>query len=65
MPKDILREKCEIFALSETETNVLIYFYCDKLKLWEIANILNYSEIRISQIKKDALNKFSEDSSEN
>ena len=65
MPKDILRDKCEIFKLDEIETNVLIYFYCDKLKLWEIANILNYSEIRISQIKKDALNKFSEDSSEN
>lgn len=58
MNKTILKKKCEMYNLSEIETNVLVYFYCDRLKRWQIGNILNYSEDNISKIKVKALNKF-------
>ena len=35
------------------------YDYVDKLKRWEIGNLLNYSEDMISKIKEKALNKIS------
>lgn len=61
MSKEILENKCKMYNLTEVETSIMIHFYCDKLKLFQIANILNYSEIRVSQIKKEVLNKFNQE----
>ena len=61
MNKDILINKCKLYDLNDIETTIMINFYCDKLKLWQIANVLNYSEIRVAQIKKEILDKFNED----
>lgn len=61
MPKDILENKCKMYNLTDVETKIMIHFYCDKLKLFQIANILNYSEIRVSQIKKVILDKFNQE----
>lgn len=58
MNRDVLTEKCKMYNLNDLETSILIMYYCDKLKRWQIGNILNYSEDRISQIKKSALDKF-------
>lgn len=58
MNKDILIKKCELNNLSDIETQILVSYYCDKLKRWQIGNMLNYSEDRISQIKKEALDKL-------
>ena len=63
MNKTILEEKCKLYNLSEIETKVLIYFYCDRLKRWQIGNILNFSEDNVSKIKAKALNKFKEEPS--
>jgi DNA-directed RNA polymerase specialized sigma subunit len=56
--RSILEKKCKFYNLTELETKVLIYYYCDKLKRWEIGNLLNYSEDMISKIKEKALKKM-------
>lgn len=58
MSKTILEEKCKMYDLTEIETKVLIHYYCDKLKRWQIGNILNFSEDNVSKIKAKALEKF-------
>lgn len=58
MNKQLLIQKCQLYELSEVETQVLILYYCDRLKRWQIGNVLNYSEDNISKIKEKALNKF-------
>ena len=60
--RSILEKKCKLYNLTELETKVLIYYYVDKLKRWEIGNLLNYSEDMISKIKEKALNKISKKS---
>lgn len=62
MNKDVLLNKCKMYDLTEIETQVLTMYYCDKLKRWQIGNVLNYSEDNISKIKEKALNKFKESS---
>lgn len=56
--RSILEKKCKFFNLTELETKILIYYFCDKLKRWEIGNQLGYSEDMISKIKDKALNKL-------
>ena len=56
--RSILEKKCKLYNLTELETKILICYYCDKLKRWEIGNLLNYSEDMISKIKEKALNKI-------
>lgn len=63
MNKTILEEKCKLYNLTDIETKVLIHFYCDRLKRWQIGNILNYSEDNISKIKAKALDKFKKEPS--
>lgn len=63
MNKTILEEKCKLYNLTDIETKILIHFYCDKLKRWQIGNILNYSEDNISKIKAKALDKFKKEPS--
>lgn len=56
--RSILEKKCRLYNLTDLETQILIKFYCDKLKRWEIGNSLGYSEDMISKIKEKALNKI-------
>lgn len=63
MNKKVLEDKCKMFDLSEIETKVLVYYYCDQLKRWQIGNMLNYSEDNISKIKAKALDKFNHEPS--
>lgn len=58
MNKQVLIDKCKMFNLTDVEIQVLTMYYCDKLKRWQIGNVLNYSEDNISKIKEKALNKF-------
>lgn len=58
IPEDILRKKCEMYNLSDIETQVLVLYYCKHLKRWQIGNELGYSEDNISKIKRRALDKF-------
>ena len=58
MKKEVLLTKCHQYNLTDIETKVLVMFYCDKLKRWQIGNLLSYSEDMISKIKKRALDKF-------
>lgn len=62
MNKATLINKCIIYELTDLETQVLTMYYCDRLKRWQIGNVLNYSEDNISKIKEKALNKFRESS---
>lgn len=59
--KSLLIRKCKLYQLSELETKVLIFYFCDKLKRWQIGNLLNYSEETISRIKEKALQKMQND----
>lgn len=56
--RSLLEKKCKFFNLTELETKILVYYYCDKLKRWEIGNKLGYSEDMISKIKDKALLKI-------
>ena len=58
MNKEMLLNKCKMYDLTDVETKVLTMYYCDKLKRWQIGNVLGYSEDNISKIKEKALNKF-------
>lgn len=62
MNKATLVNKCIIYELTDLETQVLTMYYCDRLKRWQIGNVLNYSEDNISKIKEKALKKFRESS---
>lgn len=64
MNKQVLEQKCLMYNLTDIETKVLVYFYCDKLKRWQIGNILSYSEDNISKIKAKALEKFKKEPSQ-
>ena len=58
MDKDLLISKCEQANLSEDETYVLIEYYCNRKKRFEIGMDLGYSEANISKIKEKALSKL-------
>lgn len=61
MKRDTLKQKCEMYGLSEIETEVMLMYYSDKMKRWQIGNKLGYSEDNISKIKKKALDKLSKE----
>lgn len=58
MNKDNLMELCQLNNLGDLETNILIDFYCNKLKLVNISIKYNYSVDNINKLKKKALNKI-------
>jgi DNA-directed RNA polymerase specialized sigma subunit len=49
---------CKWRKLTPIETKVMVLYYCNCLKLWQIGNELNYSQDNISKIKRRALDKF-------
>ena len=58
MNEELLIDKCKELNLSQLETDVLVMFYCRRMKRYEIGIKLNYSEDNISKIKSKALSKF-------
>lgn len=56
-----LKEICNNKYITEQEYTVLKLYYCECKKLWEIANIMQYSDFNISKIKKKALDKLSKE----
>lgn len=50
----------EIFKLTYRERAILAFYYYENLKLYEIANILNLHETRISQILTATITKLKE-----
>lgn len=58
MSKEVLLEKCKICNLTPQETEIMVLFYCDKVKIFKIANKFGYSEANISKIKESILKKF-------
>ncbi|AEM21961.1 RNA polymerase sigma factor WhiG [Brachyspira intermedia PWS/A] len=54
LKKKILETK----KMSEKEKQVLILYYCDDLTLKEIANVLDVSESRISQLHTKAIQQL-------
>ena len=58
MDESILIEKCQAYNLTKLEQDVLVMFYCKRMKRYEIGIKLGYSESNISQIKSKALSKI-------
>lgn len=58
MDKDLLISKCKQANLTEDETYVLVEYYCNRKKRFEIGMDLGYSEANISKIKEKALSKL-------
>lgn len=58
MNKEKLKDICERFELSELETQILTYFYCDRLSLTKISYKIGYSYDNTYLLKKKALNKI-------
>lgn len=58
MNKDLLYKMCADNYLNEEETKLMIYYYCDKMKLDAISIKLNYSEITIKRKKSELLKRL-------
>lgn len=58
MNKDELLKICEMNNLSELETNILTYFYCERLSLTAISYKVNYSYDYVAEIKSKAIKKI-------
>lgn len=61
MNKKVLLNKCKMYNLTEIETKIMVMYYCDKLKRWQIGNVVGYSEDNISKIKEKILKRFQEE----
>lgn len=51
MSKDKLLEICEFNNLTELQTKIMIYFYCDRMSLTAISIKINYSYDFVAQTK--------------
>lgn len=58
MNREELLEKCTACNLTPIETEIMILFYCDNIKIYKIAYKFGYSEANISKIKENILKKF-------
>ena len=58
MNKDLLLDICHMNNLNELETNILIYYYCDRLSISSISYKLNYSYDYIVELKGKILKKI-------
>lgn len=58
MDETELINECKSVNLTKLEQDVLIMFYCKRMKRYEIGIKLGYSESNISQIKSKALSKL-------
>lgn len=60
MNKDKLLEICKLNNLNELETNILTYYYCDRLSLTAISYKLNYSYDYIASLKSKIMKRLNE-----
>lgn len=58
MTNDEFKNICEVCVLENEEIKILYLYFVKKLKLWEIANELKYSESSIFKKKTTAINKI-------
>lgn len=58
MNKDKLLEICKQNNLNELETNILIYFYCDRLTLTAISYKVNYSYDYVAELKSKIIKRI-------
>lgn len=58
MNKELLLEACSVVQLNETELNIMIDFYCNKMSLVKMARKYGYSQDNISKLKKKILDKI-------
>ena len=58
MDKNKLLEICKLNNLTELETSILVYFYCDRLSLTIISYKLNYSYDYIATLKSKIMKKL-------
>lgn len=59
MDKDLLLEICNKINLSDLEINILVYYYCDRMSLSEVADTVNYSYDYVAELKSNSLKKLS------
>lgn len=58
MSKDKLINLCELSQLTELETKILTYYYCDRLTLTAISYKVDYSYDSVYLIKSKAIKKI-------
>ena len=58
MNKDKLLEICKLNNLTDLETSILVYYYCDRLSLTIISHKLNYSYDYIATLKSKIMKKL-------
>lgn len=56
--KDKLLEICKLNNLTDLETSILVYYYCDRLSLTIISYKLNYSYDYIATLKSKTMKKL-------
>ena len=58
MNKDALIKICNEHNLNELQTNILIYYYCDRLSLTAISYKVNYSYDYVASLKSQIIKKL-------
>lgn len=58
MAKNKLLGICELNNLNELETNILVYFYCDRLSLTVISHKIGYSYDYVAELKSKIIRKI-------
>lgn len=58
MAKNKLLEICKLNNLNELETNILVYFYCDRLSLTVISHKVSYSYDYVAELKSKIIRKI-------
>lgn len=58
MARDKLLNICNENNLNELETNILLYYYCDRKSLTYIANKLHYSYDYIAELKSNIIKRI-------
>ena len=58
MNKDKLIEICGTSGLNELETDILVYYYCDRYSLSKISYMIEYSYDYVAELKSKAIKKI-------
>lgn len=56
--KNKLKEICKFNNLTDLETNILVYYYCDRMSLTAISHKLHYSYDYIAELKSKIIKKI-------
>ena len=58
MNRDVLLNICKENKLNEMETQILVYYYCDKISLTAISYKVNYSYDYVAELKSKIIKKI-------